>query len=185
MHDKYSILNVSFAIFFFVTNRYRLRSIQIMDQLVSETNFFQSIDRTGGNNFDRYSTKFFSPLKFAINNSVSASNAPEERERSQGKRGSAEHVRDWRRVKPSVNQHYGICMLFTREPPSTFVWIIPEINQCPFPRATPSFDATASSSRDPQESRQMALVCPLYVRLHHSGNVTIASLQVTCPSTST
>lgn len=49
--------------------------------------------------------------------------------------GFTRHVRDWRRVKPSVNQHYGICMLFTREPPSTFVWIIPEINQCPFPRA--------------------------------------------------
>lgn len=42
------------------------------------------------------------------------------------------HVRSRRRVKPSVNQYYGICMLFTREPPSTFVWIIPEINQCPF-----------------------------------------------------
>lgn len=28
----------------------------------------------------------------------------------------------------SVKQHYGICMLFAREPPSTFVWIIPEIN---------------------------------------------------------
>lgn len=44
------------------------------------------------------------------------------------------HVRSRRRVKPSVNQYYGICMLFTREPPSTFVWIIPEINQCPFCR---------------------------------------------------
>jgi len=44
----------------------------------------------------------------------------------------AGHVRSRRRVKPSVNQYYGICMLFTREPPSTFVWIIPEINQCPF-----------------------------------------------------
>lgn len=44
------------------------------------------------------------------------------------------HVRSRRRVKPSVNQYYGIYMLFTREPPSTFVWIIPEINQCPFCR---------------------------------------------------
>lgn len=34
-----------------------------------------------------------------------------------------------RRAKPSVNQHYGICMLFTLQLPSTFVWIIPEINQ--------------------------------------------------------
>lgn len=46
------------------------------------------------------------------------------------------HVRSRRRVKPSVNQYYGICMLFTREPPSTFVWIIPEINQCPFYHAS-------------------------------------------------
>lgn len=48
----------------------------------------------------------------------------------------AGHVRSRRRVKPSVNQYYGICMLFTREPPSTFVWIIPEINQCPFYHAS-------------------------------------------------
>lgn len=47
--------------------------------------------------------------------------------------------RDWRRVRPSVNQHYGICMLFTREPPSTFVWIIPGNKPVPVPsRSAPS-----------------------------------------------
>lgn len=82
MHDKYSILNVSFAIFFFRYKQVQV-TIDIDNGLASIRNkFFPKHDRTGGNNFDRYSTKFFSPLKFAINNSVSASNAPEERERS-------------------------------------------------------------------------------------------------------
>ena len=48
----------------------------------------------------------------------------------------------------------------------------------PVPSARCPFDATmASRSTDYQETRQMALVCPLYARLHHSRNVTIASSQ--------
>lgn len=94
-----------------------------------------------------------------------------------GRKIFARHVQGRRRVKPSVNQHYGICMLFTREPPSTFVWIIPEINQCPFPLSLPSRCSGIVESAASQDSRQMTLVCPLYARLHHSGNVTIASSQ--------
>lgn len=54
----------------------------------------------------------------------------------------AGHVRSRGRIKPSVNKYYGICMLFTREPPSTFVWIIPEINQCPFYHSLPLSDSS-------------------------------------------
>ena len=48
----------------------------------------------------------------------------------------------------------------------------------PAPSVRCPFDATmASRSTDYQATRQMALVCPVYARLHHSGNVTIASSQ--------
>lgn len=132
---------------------------------------------------------FFLPYerKFRINNSVSAgwtaALVQKKKENAHRESGVPRTTSvDWRRVKPSVNQHYGICMLFTREPPSTFVWIIPEINQCPFSLALslPSMPRHRRV-RTIQETRQMALVCPLYVRLHHSGNVTIASFQLTRP----
>lgn len=87
-----------------------------------------------------------------------------------------------RRAKPSVNQHYGICMLFTLQLPSTFVWIILEINQ----RARVHWPsqcwtvllAVVVVLSDSQEGRQMAPVCPLYTLLHHSKNVSAFSLSL-------
>jgi len=88
----------------------------------------------------------------------------------------AGHVRSQGRVKPSVNQYYGICMLFTREPPSTFVWIIPEINPVPIP---PSIHPTRSVSDSPPPS-------PLVlVRGRHRGKqINGSSLSALCAATS-